>query len=162
MDCIYRMMLEDYRPGYRKLELDDSYNRDRQMPWLAIESQNKGKRRGKNLTSSPTSRQLLCSLPLSLPFGRAYNAPILDGRDQKPDVGIEKVIPNVPSPKGYVVIWKLMAVRVHEATAEIVCVESGSGHFSHCCCITPCCQTDVREGEVVVGHVFLGLSTGFF
>lgn len=153
------MVLEDYRPGYGKLELDDFCNRDRHTPWLVTESQRKG--RGKNLTSTPTSRQLLCSLPLPLPFGRAHNAPILNGGDQKPDVGIEKMIPNVPSPKGYEIIWKLMAMRVHEATAEIVFVESGSGHFSHRCCVSPCCQTDVGEDGFVVGHGFSGVLSFF-
>lgn len=65
------------------------------------------------------------------------------------------MIPNVPSPKGNVIVWKLMAIRVHEATAEVIFVESGSGHFSHSFCISPCCQTDVGEDGSVVGHLLL-------
>lgn len=41
------------------------------------------------------------------------------------------MIPNVPSPEGYEIIWKLIAIRVHKATAEIILVESSSGHFGH-------------------------------
>ena len=59
------------------------------------------------------------------------------------------MIPNVPSPEGYEIGGKLMAIRVHEATAEIIFVESSSGYFGHRCCVSPCCQTDVGDGFVV-------------
>ena len=116
------------------------------------------KERGESLTGTPTPRQLLCSLPLPLPFCRTHNTPILNCGDQKRDVGIEKMIPNVSSPKGYVIVRKLMAIRVHEATTEIIFVESVSGHFSHSCCISPCRQTDVGNNFFVVGHAFLNES----